>query len=383
MIYLDWASTTAPDTEIMKESLHVSQKYYGNPSSLHHDGVKASHKLSELRKECSTHLRCGAEQLYFTSGGTESNNIVVSSLLKRRDKGRIIISGLEHPSLWEPVQALKNSGWEVKALNPGRNGRIKGSKLSRLLTDDSRMVLIMAVHNETGVIQPMEELIALVREKEKETGRNIHFHSDLVQATGKVPFSLENWDLDSASFSAHKIRGPRGIGLLYLKKALQPLYTGGGQESGIRPGTENLAGAAGLTMALKKTLSTDYKSAKKRMSRLIKEVQKIRGCRILPEDRMTHPEYYSPWILSCAFPPLPGEVLVRVMDEAGYAISTGSACSSNKKSRTRSLESMGIETKTAFSSLRISQGPSTTMEELESFLVSLKEQTAIVGRAVF
>lgn len=383
MIYLDWASTTPPDPEILNESLHVSQEYFANPSSLHRAGVKAGHKLSQLRKECASHLKCKAEQLYFTSGGTESNNLIVSSLLRRRDKGRIIISGLEHPSLWEPIQAMKNSGWEVKTLNPGSDGRIQASRLAKLLTDNTRMVLIMAVHNETGVIQPMEELISLVREKERETGRVIHFHSDLVQAMGKIPFTLEDWDLDSASFSAHKIRGPRGIGLLYLKKALQPLYTGGGQEKGMRPGTENLAGAAGLTFAMKKTVSTDYDEAKKRMAHLVEGLQKIRGCRILPETRINQPEVYSPWIISCSFPPLPGEVLVRVMDEAGYAISTGSACSANKKSRTRALESMGIDTKTAFSSIRISQGPSTTMEEIESFLLALKEQAAIVGRAVF
>ena len=138
-----------------------------------------------------------------------------------------------------------------------------------------------------------------------------------------------------------------------------------------------------MTLALKKAVSVDFEAAEARMRLLMEELQKIRGCRILPEERVSHPEYYSPWILSCAFPPLPGEVLVRVMDEAGFAISTGSACSTNKKSRTRALESMGIDSKTAFSSIRISQGPATTMEEIKSFIVALKEQAAIVGRAVF
>ena len=245
------------------------------------------------------------------------------------------------------------------------------------------MVLIMAVHNETGVIQPMEKLIAVVREKEKIRGRRIHFHSDLVQTAGKIPFSLKEWDLDSASFSAHKLQGPRGIGLLYLKTPLQPLYTGGGQEKGVRPGTENVPGAAGLTLALEKSLASSRDEAAGRMSFLMEELSRIKGCRILPECRLKEKENYSPWILSCALPPLPGEVLARVMDESGYAISTGSACSANKKTRTRALESMGIDHKTAFSSIRISQGPTTTREELEGFIAALKEQVAIVGRAVF
>jgi len=382
MIYLDWAATTPPDPAILKESLETAETYYANPSSLHQPGNRAGKKLEELRKSCADLLCCRSGQLTFTSGGTESNNLVLSALLKRREKGRIIISGLEHPSLWEPAAALKPFGWEVKALNPDKDGRIRPEKLARLLTDNTRMVIIMAVHNETGVIQPMEELIRTVREKENETGRTIHFHSDLVQTAGKTPFDLSAWDLDSASFSAHKIRGPRGIGLLYQKKPVAGIYTGGGQERGIRPGTENLAGIAGLTAALKKSAAPDLQAPSERMNRLIDRIRTIPGARILPESRSEHPEWYSPWILSCALPPLPGEVLARVMDEAGFAISTGSACSSNKKTRTRALESMGIDHKTAFSSIRISQGPLTTDEELDQFAKALKEQAAIVGRAV-
>ncbi len=386
MIYLDWASTTPPSPCLLDEYLTTSKEFFANPSSLHREGVKSGELLHKLHMRCATLLKCSAEQLYFTSGGTESNNLVVTSLLKRRDKGRLIISGLEHPSLWEPVQALKNNGWEIKALNPGTDGRISPQKLKKLLDRETKMVIIMAVHNETGVIQPMEELIALIREQEKSMDRAIHIHSDLVQTAGKIPFNLQEWDLDSASFSAHKIQGPRGIGLLYLKKRIQPLYTGGGQEMGIRPGTENLAGAASLTKALEqcdKNIRENLIAAKERMAYLVSELSPMKNCRIIPEDRLVHPDHYSPWILSLALPPLPGEVLVRVMDEAGFAISTGSACSANKKNRTRALEAMGVDQKTAFSSIRVSQGPETTMEEIKSFTANLKEQAAALGQAVY
>ncbi len=383
MIYLDWAATTPASPEVLTTYVKEAENTFGNPSSLHQEGKRAHQRLEELRTSCSEILHCAPESLYFTSGGTESNNLVISSLLRRRDKGRIIISGLEHPSLWEPVQDLKKEGWEIKVINPGSDGRLSEKKLEKLLSDDTRMVIFMAVHNETGVIQPMENLIKTVREKESQLGRIIHIHSDLVQTAGKIPFTLKEWDLDSASFSAHKIRGPRGIGLIYLKRPLSPLYTGGGQEKGIRPGTENLAGAAALAKALELTCETDFDAAAARMAYLMDALSSIRGCRILPESRIRNPAHYSPWMITCAIPPLPGEVLTRVMDEAGFAISTGSACSSNKKTRTRALESMGIDHNTAFSSIRISQGPTTTREDLEQFITALREQVEIVGRAVF
>ena len=383
MIYLDWAATTPVLSQVMEAYVKEVENTFGNPSSLHTEGKKAHKRLEELRERCSNYLDCQPDSLYFTSGGTESNNLVISSLFRRRDRGRIVISGLEHPSLWEPVQALKKDGWEVKVLNPGSNGRLSEKKLAKLLSDDTRMVILMAVHNETGVIQPMEDLIRTVREKESQQGRTIHIHSDLVQTAGKIPFSLKEWDLDSASFSAHKIRGPRGIGLVFLKKPLSPLYTGGGQEKGIRPGTENLAGAAAMAKALELTVKTDFCDAAGRMAYLMESLSSIKGCRILPESRVEFPEIFSPWMITCAIPPLPGEVLTRVMDEAGYAISTGSACSSNKKTRTRALESMGIDHNTAFSSIRISQGPTTTRKELEEFIKALRKQVEIIGRAVY
>ncbi len=383
MVYLDWAATTPPLTSVLKEMTDVASEYFGNPSSLHKEGQKANKKLDEIRRRCADVLDCEADELILTSGGTESNNMVISSLFTRRDKGRIIVSGIEHPAIWNPVQLLGKQGWEVKVINPGKDGLVKVEKLIKLLTPDTKMVLIMGVHNETGVIQPLQELIRTVREAEK--SRPIHFHSDLVQSAGKIPLSLKELDLDSASFAGHKIQGPRGIGLLYQKKPFAGLYAGGGQEKGLRPGTENLAAAAGMCTALElaiKGVEEHHDKASLRMQMLMTGIAAIKGVKLLPEGRLENAGHFSPWILNCAFPPLPGEVLVRVMDEAGYAISTGSACSSRKKSRTRGLEAMGVDPQTAFSSIRISQGPTTTEEEMTGFLKVLTEQIDQVGRAL-
>jgi len=382
MIYLDWAATTPPLPEISDIMADTAGHYMGNPSSLHSEGRKSNSLLQEMRSRCAAVLSCFPEELVFTSGGTESNNMVVSSLYSRRDKGRIIVSGIEHPSVWEPVQALSKQGWEIKVIHPGKEGLISCGKLQKLITEETRMVLIMGVHNETGVIQPLKELAGTVRSIP--TKKAVHIHCDLVQAAGKIPLRLNELEIDSASFSAHKIRGPRGAGLLYQRQPLPGLYTGGGQEGGVRPGTENLAAIAGMTAAFERLPDAlaATEEGRERMSLLMKGVESLPGALLIPEKRQDNEEFFTPWILNCSFSPLPGEVLVRVLDEEGFAVSTGSACSSNKKSRTRALESMGVSHQTAFSSIRISQGPATTTLEIEAFIDALRRQIDRVGKAV-
>ncbi len=382
MVYLDWAATSPPYAAVLDEMTACALKYYGNPSSLHEEGRLAAEKREEFRRRCAAVLACRPDELTLTSGGSESNNMVVTSLYQRRDRGRIIVSGLEHPAVWEPVQLLKKQGWEVKVLNPGPDGFIHPENLGKSISEDTKMLLVMGVHNESGAIQPLNELARVLRESSK---RPIHFHSDLVQQLGKIPLNLNELDLDSASFSAHKIQGPRGVGLLYHRKPLGGLYTGGGQEQGLRPGTENLAALAGMTLAMENIPQTQemLPAAVQRMDRLMEGIQKLPQARLLPEGRLENRDRFSPWILNCAFPPLPGEVLVRVLDEAGFAVSTGSACSSNKKSRTRGLEAMGIPHKTAFSSIRISQGCTSTMDEIEAFLDALGKAVSDLGQALW
>ncbi len=372
-VYLDWAATALPDGDIYREAADRGLENWGNPSARHGRGFSAREALEEDRRRCAERLNCPAETLYFTSGGTESNNIVLLSRLADRTPGRIIISSLEHPSLSGPAELLKKQGADLKILRPDGRGRIDPEKLEKQLDRNTRLVSVMAVHNETGALQPLGEIVRRVREFEKrEGGRRVHIHSDMVQAPGKIPVDLTGLDLDSASFSAHKIRGPKGAGLLYLRlrKELSVLYRGGGQERGMRPGTESLLNSRAMALSLEKWADPSPSPA---AELLLKELSRLGGIRFNPPARLTEPELFAPEIINFSLPPLPGEVLQRILSEKGIYISTGSACSSNKKSHTEGLKSMGIDDKTAHSSVRVSLGPATTEEEIGLFLEALRE----------
>lgn len=373
MIYLDWASTTPPYDQVIDIMTDTMKNNYGNPSSSHNLGMDSKRFLNESRQKCAFMLKCHEDNIIFTSGGTESNNMLIYSLLKSRDKGEVIFCGLEHPAASLPALNLGKLGAKVKQLNPEGNGLIDPLKLKKAITEKTKMVIIMLLNNETGVIQPLEKLIQIVRECEQLYGRAIHFHSDMVQALGKIPVDFNKYDVDSAAFSAHKFGGPRGIGILYLKKQKEFLYLGGGQENGLRPGTENLASIRAMTKALELSLEEDHHKIKKMMDQVIDAIREIPSAHIIPQQRLNHRENYSDYILSLSFPPIPGEVLARVLNEKGFAISTGSACSSNKKSKTAALTAMGYDKKISFSSVRVSIGRKTTVSEINSFVKALKE----------
>jgi cysteine desulfurase len=237
----------------------------------------------------------------------------------------------------------------------------------------ARFAAIMAVNNETGAINDMTALSRLLRQRE---GAPVHLHGDLVQAIGKVPVDIAGWDLDSASLSAHKLGGPRGIGILYLKKPLEPLYQGGGQERGIRPGTENTAGAAVMAACLENCIGTreaHSQEATERLASLIKALKAGGRCTPIPRDRRDAGDSrFSPYILQAAFDGVPGEVMARALDQAGIAVSTGSACSSTKLERPV-LEAMGVDEKLRLEGIRISQGWSTTNEDIDFLVKAIGE----------
>ncbi len=373
MIYLDWAATTPPYPEAIDTMSNIMKEYYGNPSSAHKPGLKSKEILEQSRSKCANLLNCEAEKIIFTSGGTESNNMVIYSLLRARDKGEIILCGLEHPASALPALNMGKMGAKVKQLNPDSNGIISPLKLKKAINEKTRMVLIMLLNNETGVIQPLQDLISVVRDAEKEFDRTIHFHSDMVQALGKIPVDLKRYDVDSASFSAHKFGGPRGTGILYLKKDKEFLFLGGGQERGLRPGTENIASIASMTTALELSLNENHETVERLMDLLISEIKGIPNSNILPTARENMTNMFCPHILSLSFPPVPGEVLARVLNGKGFAISTGSACSSNKKSKTAALTVMGYDKRITFSSIRISIGRDTTELDIRTFIKALRE----------
>jgi cysteine desulfurase len=389
MIYLDWAASSVPDLYLLKKSVDIYSSYYANPSALHREGQNAQDFLNKCRKEIAEIIGCRDNEIIFTSGGTESNNIVINSVITKagkKHKPHVIISGLEHDSVYNPAKALSELGIEVSIVNPEKSGLISAESIKNHIKENTVLVSLITVSNETGAIQPVKDISDTVMEYSKNKDRKILFHTDAVQAFGKVKFNPEELNIDAASISAHKIGGSRGIGILYIKSGcgLKPLYRGGNQEMGIRPGTENLHGIYNLSLVCRKNLSkldNNFKKAEKLMDTIIKELSQINGTVFLPQSRLNEPEKFSPYILKVSFPPVPGEVLVRVLQDREICISTGSACSSRKKSRQRILISMGIPEKTAYSSVRISTGYETTEKDIDNFIKTLKEELPILQKA--
>ena len=375
MIYFDWAATAKPRKEINKIALERSFKLYGNPSSLHTEGVAAKEALEDGRNRCGNILGCKPSQLFFTSGGSESNSIVLLSFLKKHLVGEVITSSIEHPSVLEPIQTLKTFGWKVITLNPDNDGILSIKKLSKSINEKTKLISLIHVHNETGKIQPIDEMVKIIRDRESELGTKIHIHIDGVQAVTKIKLNINSLMIDSYSISGHKFGAPRGIGLLYLRKQKDVLIKGGGQEGGIRPGTQNLFGVLALTECLEvsiEELESTSNKLKALMEIIINNLKEL-NIYSIPKTRKPLDSGYVPNIISVTTPPVPGEVLVRVLNSKGIMASTGSACSSNKKSTTSGLLTMGITKDEGFSSFRISIGRDTSKDEIEYLCKTVKE----------
>jgi cysteine desulfurase len=387
LVYLDWAASAHPQAGVLEQVKERSVRCYGNPSSPHRLGREAEALLAEARCRLADVLGCNPEEILFTSGATESNNMVLFSLL-RRGQGRgqkIIISGIEHASLYEPARLLSRMGYTVRFIPPLASGFVDPARIGAELDANTALVVLMLVNNETGAIQPLEEVAGLVASHRAKTGRSIHLHTDAVQALGKIPFRPRQLGVDSAALSGHKIGAPRGIGALYLRRGhrLDFLYTGGGQEHQQRPGTENVAGAFGFALAAEicaAALDTNHQRARAQMGMLISALAKIPDFFLIPRTRQQETERFSPHILCAAFPPLPGEVTVRVMEEEGFLISTGSACSSRKKNRSRIIDQLGVSPRLSAAAVRVSLGPATESDDLMRFASALGARLADLRR---
>jgi cysteine desulfurase len=370
--YFDWAATAVPHITLPGAEAEV----FGNPSSPHFEGRLARENLENARARCAAVLGVDPKTIYFTSGGTESNAIVLYSRLAHKSGGRLLASAVEHASVRENISVLEGLGKEAAFIPVDALGRVSPALLAKTLEKHPgvRFAAIMAVNNETGAAMDMAALGKILRRRE---GPPVHIHCDIVQAAGKTPLDLRGWDLDSASLSAHKLGGPRGAGLLYLRRPLKALYAGGGQEGGVRPGTENTAGALALAACLEahgspEKLKAEYAAASRRWKKLIRALKSIERCSLIPRDRPEEGEEFSPYILQAAFDGIPGEVMVRALDDLGFAVSTGSACSSFSPERPV-LQAMGIDSKQSLEGIRISQGWSTGDEEISLLLEALNE----------
>ena len=386
MIYLDWAASAPPEPEALEEARDVSLRFFANPSSPHAAGKEAEERLEDARARFARLLGAEAREIVFTSGGTESNCSLLLSLLDRhrlggveRQKTRLVTTAIEHASIYEQAKSLQGHGVTCAFVRPGADGIVAPRAVADALDENTSMVSVMLVNNETGAIQDVAGIARAVREFSKRRGRKILLHTDGVQALGKIPVSLRELDVDAASFSAHKIGGPRGTGALYMRAGAAPgfLSVGGGQESGRRPGTENLPGLRAMTVAAEKRiahLAENLAAARDNARRLISGLRQIPGTWIFPSAREDDDPRYSPYIVCAGFPPLPAEIVVRISDGRGFCISAGSACSSRKKDRTRVPESMGLSHETALSAVRISIGPTTTPAHIDALLSALKEE---------
>ena len=374
--YFDWAATAIPclpDGDSPETASITGGRFIlGNPSSRHSEGRAAKEALENARQRCAQVLGVPPETLYWTSGGTEANCIALYSNLFR-PSGRIVSSRAEHSSIIENIDTLQRMGRAAGILQVDSIGRVTSQLLEQGLKKygDIRFAAIMAVNNETGAIT---DIPAIRRTLDKYGGPPVHLHCDMVQALGKIKLNLD--ECDSASMSAHKIGGPRGSGLLYLKKPLESLYSGGGQERKIRPGTENIAGAQAFALCMEQcaseqAINSGHAPAVKRCGTLITALSEIERCVLIPSCRAEYSDSFSPYILQIGFKGIPGEVLVRALDDLGFAVSTGSACSSAAPDRPV-LAAMGIDEETRRLGIRISQGRTTSDDDIECLIAAIK-----------
>ena len=309
--------------------------------------------------------------VYFTSGGTESDQIPILAQLSKPSAGTVLISSIEHPAVREQALALKNCGWNVLQIPADKNGIITPQAVKELLTSDTTLVCVMAVNNETGSIQPVYEIAEMLVEWGKGK-RKPKFHVDCVQAAGKIKLNLVHPGIDSAALSSHKICGPRGTGILYAKDQFDVFLRGGGQEKGIRSGTENVLGAVAFSLCLERYYNKDNSLQNTVSQAFVKKLSELKGCTIIPPGRLQNPELFSPYVIQASFDHIPGNVMLRALDSQGFYISTGSACS-YKKNKRPVLEAMHITPKLSENAVRFSFGPHTTSQAIDELFEAVSK----------
>ena len=373
LVYLDNSATTRQYDEVTDVMCRAMRENFGNPSSLHSLGLKAEKEVKNARKILAQSLGAGEEEVFFTSCGTESDNTVLmgAAQAKKRRGKKIIVSAVEHPAILEPAKKLESMGFEVAYIGVDKQCRLNMESLKNAVTDDTILISVMGVNNETGTIMPIEEIARFKEEYNRTHGTNIWLHTDAVQAFGKIPVNLkkEYKGVDFLSASAHKIHGPKGMGLLYVKKGLNlaPFLLGGGQERHMRSGTENTPGIAGFGKAAELAMG-DFDERIRKMSaareRLLEQIRsEIKDIRInSPEG-----EEACPSVLNVSFLGTRGEVLLHTLEQDGIFVSTGSACSSNHSSAKGShvLNAMGLTPKEIEGAIRFSFSEFNTEEEMD------------------
>ena len=375
MIYADHASTTALSPKALEAMLPYFTQNYGNPSSLYAFGQQAKSDLEEARAAVARCLNARPEEIYFTSGGTEADNWALRGVaelmaLKGRKTGHIITTAIEHHAILHTAQYLEKNGYSVTYLPVDGDGMVDPAAVEAAIRPDTILISVMAANNEIGTIEPIAEIGAIAK------AHKVLLHTDAVQAVGHIPVDVEAWNVDLLSLSGHKFGGPKGVGVLYMRKPLRlsPLIHGGGQEKGRRSGTENVPGAVGLAAALTEAVE-NLPAESARLAALRGKL--MAGLSTLPYTRATGSlTHRLPGTASFVFEGVEGEALLLHLDARGICASSGSACSSASLDPSHVLLSIGLPHAIAHGSLRISLGPDNTEADVDYML---KEVPAVVN----
>lgn len=370
-LYFDHNATTPADEEVIAAMLPYLGERFGNPSSVHAMGREARGAIEQARQHVASLIGASPEEVVFTGSGTEAINLAILGLIAQYKNGRIITSRVEHPAVLRSCAHLADTGFEVIYLPVDNQGLVRLSDLAAALTPASRLVSIMLANNELGTLQPVLDMSPLIKEK------GALFHTDAVQAVGKIPVDVTRLGVDLLSLSGHKLYGPKGIGALYIKSGtkINPLFYGGHHERKLRPGTENVAGIVGLGAACRlagERMSQDAKYVTKLEDDLWYKLKKrIEGVRL-----NGHPEKKLPGTLNLCFAGISGESLLMNLDLEGIAVSAGSACSAGAFEPSHVLLALGLSEEQAASSIRISLGRGNTKQELDTLVETLSKIVA-------
>lgn len=378
-VYFDNAATTKIIPEVREIMLETMDVEYGNPSSLHMKGVGAEKYIRYARDVFSRQLKCEPKELIFTSGGTESNNLALIGIAdaNRRSGNHIITTKIEHASVYNPILHLEEIGFRISFLDVDSYGIVDLEQLKNELCEDTILVSVMAVNNEIGAVEPIEEIAEIIKSYNKIHGKQIVFHVDAIQAFGKQIMYPKRMGIDAMSVSGHKIHGPKGSGMLFVdsKVKIKPILFGGGQEKGMRSGTENTAAIAGLGKAAEimcHRLEDNRKKMFEVKNAFIKKAAKIEG--------VTSNSGEAPHIVSLSFTGVRSEVLLHALEEKGIYVSAGSACSSNHPAISGVLKAISLDNSLLDSTLRFSFCEYNTLEEVDYVVETLKNLLPVLRR---
>lgn len=374
--YLDNSATTRQFDEVTKYMTHVMEDVYGNPSSMHMVGIDAENEIRRAKETIAKVLKVSEKEILFTSGGTESDNLALigCAMANKRAGKHLITSRIEHPAILETMEYLSTQGFEVTYLGVDRYGRVSVDDLKKALREDTILVSIMHVNNEIGSVMPIEEIGKSI----KDYNPKILFHVDAVQSFGKYKINPKRMKIDLMSISGHKIHGPKGMGILYIgdKVKINPIIFGGGQQKGMRSGTENVPGIAGIGLATK-LIYDDFESKIDELYSLkdmfVDELNGIDGVSVngIPPEGI---RASAPHVISASFSGIRAEVLLHALEARNIYVSSGSACASNKPAISGTLTAIGLDKSLLDSTIRFSMSVETTKEDVTYTIGVLNEE---------